>query len=273
MQPAIWRIVAKSKTSYCEPSWHDWIEPVVERSKNFKQEIMNRISKLLILISMFVPNMIQAQARQHGAVMKVHLVSIQDLSHEKFILVAGKQQQEVEISSSRISQGIKVPVNTPCLLRRVGAEYSVKPPFARFTLKPGQKHQLVVLLPPSEKSSEGCRVTILNIDPNVFRGGERYAINLSSFPVIIKLGMNANTSLAPRKTTKIVEPSGKNGDFLRVAGVFKNAGHWKPFMSSRWIRDGESRSLIFIYANARTKSLAWNGMRVPFPAPESSGGL
>lgn len=243
-------------------------------AKTFRRVVMNVAVKLLVLCPIFLPNTILAQTRHDHAGVKVYLVSIRDLPQKEFLLVSGDQKQAVEISSWRISREMEVTPNATCVIRRGGAEDPTTTPLvARFTLNQGQKHQLVVLLPPTSKTSGEHRVTILNIDPHVFRGGERYTVNLTQFPVVIKLGNDAGTPLGPGKITKIIEPAGKNGDFLPVVGVFKFQDHWKPFMTSRWIRDRDSRSLVFIYADARTKSLAWNGMKVPFAVPGQDVGI
>lgn len=233
----------------------------------YRTKIMIKILSIIIFATFLVTNEMRAQTRQEEPTVSVSLVSTPALPSKAYILTTGEERHVVEISSWKISSEIEVLANTLCTIRQEGTENEDGPLIARFTPKAEKKHQLAVLIDPNGETSKENQVIILNIGADSFLGGERYAINLSSFPVAIQLE-NIKTSLPSMKVSKILKPNGKNGDFQRVVGMFNHDGKWKPFMTSRWILDGESRALIFIFNNVQTKSLTWNGMNVPFPASE-----
>lgn len=225
---------------------------------------MTKIVTLLTLVSLCLFSPAIAQDRLKGEMVKVRFVSVQKMTGKKYTVITGKTQHQVEISSSQVSPELEISLGHSCQIKRTRTrDVDIdQPVLATFTPKPHIKQQLVVLLPKNDSSPGKWHIIQLDIGNKAFKGGERYAVNLSSFPIVIRVG-NSKTSLAPRKTRKIIEPKGKDGDFLRVVGAFNPSGTWKLFMSSRWIRDAKVRSLMFIYPESRTQSLSWHGMSVP----------
>ena len=197
---------------------------------------------------------------------RVRFVSLQKLPQSKYEILQLEKKTAVEISDWNISQPIRLAAEVPSKLLS-GAEDTA---LASFKLPPEKADLLAVLMADPQDQSGKYKVTLLNVSPAEFRGGERYAINLSAFPILIRFG-STNTKIEPGTIGKIETPRGKDGDFLPVHAVFRQGEKDKLFMSSRWVRDSRARTLLFIYPDSGRKSLSWHGLDVPAPGKEARG--
>lgn len=220
----------------------------------------------LLMVLVFAPGT-QAQTARDGAATpgsaRVRFVSLSKMPDPEYEVLHGEVKTAVSISHWNISPAVELPSGVPCkLLRKAGGEN-----LADFRLLAGKKNQLAVIIPAAQDRTSRFKVVMLDVAPTKLRGGERYAINISALPVVVRFG-NTRTRIEAGAIGKIKAPRGKDGDFVPVRAVFYNGQKKKLFMSSRWVRDSRARTLLFIYPDAGKKSLSWHGLEVPPPAAQ-----
>ncbi|MCP5537452.1 MAG: hypothetical protein H7A51_14615 [Akkermansiaceae bacterium] len=218
--------------------------------------------QLLIAFALILGAQTQGQSPAKPGNARVRFVSLARMPLKEYSILQGKDKTAVKtavsISDWNISPPVRLATDIPCKLPNESGEGNL----ASFRLLPGPREQLVVLTPAAKDAAGEYTVTVLDISPAKFMGGERYAINLSLLPVVVRFG-DTNTRIESGAIGKIKTPRGKDGDFLPVHAAFYNDKRSKLFMSSRWVRDSRARTLLFIYPDADKKSLSWHGLEVP----------
>lgn len=129
----------------------------------------------------------------------VRIVCVQSLNGEdEKITLARKTEDgkwvesgDLTLSSSLITEWIRVPVGLNDIARKNGAELTS---IGSFTISPTMKGAILILLPDVEKKV--YRVQTVDPAKLEFRKGKALIVNYSKTPALVKMGKQTNT-LAP----------------------------------------------------------------------------
>lgn len=231
---------------------------------------MNFLAHLLTLslgcLALFSTT-ISAQEQQKKVSLRV--ASVTKLPQEKYYLIASEGPPvEVDISSWQLSKAIPVTRGKKYYLttQLPDAEKGEGPAahaICSFTPSVSAKEIIGILF--RQKKNAANRVWQLHQikgDEANFKAGQRKVFNLSRFPVQIRFAGKI-VKIPPRKSNDINIPNALNGQFIPVHGVFSSDAsdkNWRRFLSSRWVANKHTRSIIFVYPQKSTKSLTYHGL-------------
>lgn len=155
---------------------------------------------LFILVTLFLTEASHAQEapapekKEEGA--KVRIVCVQSLNgKDEAITLAQKTEAgkwiesgELTLSSSLITEWIRVPVGLNDIVRKNGAELTS---IGSFTISPTMKGAILILLPDVEKKV--YRVQLIEPATLEFRKGKALIVNYSRIPALVNMGKQTNT--------------------------------------------------------------------------------
>jgi len=219
------------------------------------------------LLTLFIITSLHAQEQKTTS---LRFTTIQELSSPDLHLIFATKTSPITISSRNLSLPVTLPTGTPIYLcSAIPTEFNPqeisKVSLTKFTLKPTAK-EFIALLTPTQNNK--LKTTL--IKSNKFPWGSRLVFNLSSKPISISC---ANSKLNLKsKTSGILKPTNaKNGDFIPVIGLYGDQKKTRRFLSSRWIQDSKSRSIIFIYDKNKKKAPTFHGVEdTKIPTPEDA---
>ncbi len=142
----------------------------------------------------------------------VRIVCVQSLNgKDEAITLAQKTEDgkwtesgDLTLSSSIITDWIRVPVGLNHIIRKNGAELNS---IASFTISPTMKGAILILLPDVE--NKGYRVQTIDPAKLEFRKGKALIVNYARIPALVNMGKQTNT-LAPGQ--QLVETITVDGD-------------------------------------------------------------
>ena len=208
-----------------------------------------------------------------GSTLCVHAqqgqVTVQFLSFPKSIdpapveLVTGEGKTiEVEIPSNELSPTYKVPRLGVWSVGQTIEGPDGDPVFQEFGRAKalGSASQLILLVRKGAEYTDGFDVLPVDNQIARFGGGKFLFMNAAKVDVAGEVG-GEKFALAPGRHS-IVEPKpGENGRTFLAQFYYRVDGKVKPFFSSKWPTNKQSRGLIFFYQAPDTKRLRLHSIR------------
>ena len=155
---------------------------------------------LFILATLFLTEESHAQEapapekKEEGAM--VRIVCVQTLNGKDEAITLAKKTEDgkwiesadLTLSSSLITEWIRVPVGLNHIVRKNGSELAS---IGSFTISPTMKGAILILLPDVAKNE--YRVQLVDPTKLEFRKGKALIVNYSKIPALVKMGKQTNT--------------------------------------------------------------------------------
>ena len=141
----------------------------------------------------------------------VRIVCVQSLSGEDEKITLAKKTEDgkwiesgdLTLSSSLITEWIRVPVGLNDIARKNGAELDS---IGSFTISPTMKRAILILLPDIEKKV--YRVQTIDPAKLEFRKGKALIVNYSTIPALVKMGKQTNTVASGQQVVETITADG-----------------------------------------------------------------
>jgi hypothetical protein len=155
---------------------------------------------LFFLATLFLTEKCHAQAapvpekKEKGAM--VRIVCVQTLNRKDETITLAKKTEDgkwiesgdLTLSSSLITDWIRVPVGLNHIARKSGAELTS---IGSFTISPTMKGAILILLP--DVAKKVYRVQLVDPAKLEFRKGKALIVNYSTIPALVRMGKQTNT--------------------------------------------------------------------------------
>lgn len=179
----------------------------------------------------------------------LRLLAVVELAQPDLLLLHGEEQSEVRVTSLGFSPRVELE-GAPVMLCRAApatpdAAGLAAVKLVDIVLPPDAEDPIGLLLPGPDGMPD--RVQVLDLHGEEFPWGSRLLWNFSDHPLQIRFGTEI-TEIAPQSSARIRLPRSEEGEFVQVEGLYLT-GENRPrrFLSSRWVNDSLTRSLIFVY--------------------------
>lgn len=179
---------------------------------------------------------------------------------EDIAYLAGDELLPVELPARQFSPTYKISGDGPIVFARPGAEGEKPVPLLTVKRPNGLSRLLLIFLPVAESDAKPCKVIVLDDSLVALRPGELRFINLSTSTVFGYLG-ERKLSIAPKKISKVEAPKrlAKDGTYYVSIATRKDKKQ-RPLCKTRWPHESDTRRLIFIFNDARRRSVRMMGI-------------
>jgi hypothetical protein len=134
----------------------------------------------------------------------------------------------------------------------------IYPPIAQVKLPRDIKEPVMVLVPSAE--SLPYQAMIIDRSLERFPVGSYLLINLS--PMEVRGMVGSNEVVVSAESVTAIIPSSVDEDLLDVHFEYERPKGWKTFARTRWINEGNKRSLLLAYLDPKTKRMKIRGVAV-----------
>ena len=209
---------------------------------------------------MMMPLTLSAQHDKKEVNVQLQLASVSKLKQTEFFLIA-KEEEPISVTLSSWQLSPKYTVKAGKAYRLVSS-ITDQTPMSSFRLSGGSKKVIGLLFKQKKSNSTPWRIQQLDASAANFKAGQRKVFNLSRVPIKIKYAGKV-VLIKPREQKNLAIPKSLKGEYIPVVGVFlanKEKKKWRKFLSSRWVANKHTRSIMFVYAEPSTKSLIYHGL-------------
>jgi len=165
------------------------------------------------------------------------------------------RQVEVEVPLTYIAGPFKAPLRNDRFLDlwRGGADQ----PEITLEITSAERSDLLLLFFPKDDSFHILKV---QAPPTRIRGGDRFIINATNFPLRFKLGDSDPLVIAPAKSGVLRGPGGTEARTLPVLISRMDDGKWTLASTEFWHCDPRFRKFLVAYVSPRHRHLAFHGV-------------
>jgi hypothetical protein len=214
---------------------------------------------LFILVTLFLTESSHAQEapapekkEEEGAM--VRIVCVQSLNGKDEAIALAKKPEdgkwiesgELTLSSSLITDWIRVPVGLNNIVRKNGADLTS---IGSFTISPTMKRAILILLPDVEKKV----YRVQSIDPGKldFRKGKALIVNYSTIPAFVKMGKQTNTVASGQQVVETITADA-NGMYPMLIGHLDKDKNTVLCYDHRVSSNPNTRTFILLFSDPDT---------------------
>lgn len=214
---------------------------------------MNHLSRLFAFTFLIVTT---GQAREAAASVEVRLLSFpKKVEPAKLeVRIADGQTLALELPSHTLSEPVKLPRLPVWQFGHATAPADGQPGFdIHGECRPlaSGKQLLIAAFQSTDPAAGESRVRIAALDSSSFKARQFLIMNLTPKEVAAQIG-GKRFRLKPGGH-RIVKPDSDRGEDLCFASLHTELnGTWRPFFTSNWPLDDESRGLVFIHQQPGT---------------------
>ncbi len=228
---------------------------------------MNQVLRFLVTIAcgLLLVSGAKAQAPEEGKEKvdraQLRFASVMPLKRELLFLVGQGMTEKLKITSRGLSARIEVKRGaTYHLCSRAPEEATPEAlkavSLASFEIGASSFEAILLILGEGEESAN---VALIDASRDRFPWGSRLVIN--SYSSAVKFHVAGKSTVVKAKELKLLPiPKADLGDFILVKGFYNKQGRERKFLSSRWIHDLNSRSLIFVYQRGSSSAPVFHGI-------------